>query len=150
MTTASLVMGSSITLRRTGRGIRPDGSSFSLLGLLSLLRRPALAYGFDRAAIRFSVIVARKGRWFVDAFPDSDELTGADVATFSGGGELWEAKSDFCSASVLATGTGMTAGLFMSTTFTVRRNAICRAARKRRLSLNARGAGHGGHARPSP
>jgi hypothetical protein len=48
-------------------------------------------------------------------------------------------KSDFCSASVFATDTGATTGLFMPMTFAVSRNAVCRAARSRRLSRNARG-----------
>lgn len=110
---------------------------------------PALSYGFDRATLRFSVIVARTGRWVGVAVSGTGELTGVDVATFPGGGEPSAVKSEFCSASVLATGAGLMTGLFMSMTFTLSRNAICRVARERRLSLSAHGMGHGGHARPS-
>jgi hypothetical protein len=110
---------------------------------------PALAYGFDRATTRFSVIVALTGRWVGDAFSGSDELTGVDVATFPGGGEPSAVKSEFCSTSVLATGAGMMTGLFISMTFTLSRSAICRAARERRLSLSAHCVGHGSHARSS-
>ena len=52
-----------------------------------LLTRPALAYGFDRTVIRFSVIVARTGRWVRVAFSGSGELAGVDVETFPGGDE---------------------------------------------------------------
>ena len=113
-----------------------------------LLTPPGLAYGFDRAASRFSVMVPRTCRWVGVAVFGSGELTGVDVETFPGGGEPSAVKSEFCSASVLATGTGMTMDLFMSTTFTLRRNAIYMAARERRLSLSAHGVGYGGHARP--
>jgi hypothetical protein len=57
-------------------------------------------------------------------------------------------KSDFCSASVFATGTGATTGLFMPMTFAVSRNAVCRAARERRLSPNAHGIKDRGLASP--
>ena len=144
MTTVWPVMGCDITSMQTCHGNKSDGQS-----VVGLLTPPALAYGFDRAATRFSLIVARTGRWVGDACSGSDELTGADVATFPGGGEPSAVKCDFCSASVLATGTGVTAGLFMPMTFTLRRSAICRVARERRLSLSAHGFGHGDHDRLS-
>jgi hypothetical protein len=59
-------------------------------------------------------------------------------------------KSDFCSASVFATGTGATTGLFMPMTFVLRPNGICRTAGGRRLSLNAHGGKVNGHAGPPP
>ena len=116
------------------------------VGLLTL---SALAYGFDRAGTRFSVIVARTGRWVGDALCGSGELTGVDVETFPGSGEPSAVKSDFCSASVFATGTGVTAVLVMPMAFTLRRNAPCRVTRERRLCLSAHVAGHRGLARPS-
>ena len=103
---------------------------------------PALAYGFNRAKTRFSVIVALTGRLGGNAFSGSDELIGVDVATFPGGGETSAVKSEFCSASVFARGAGMMTGLFISMTYALSRNAICRAALERRLSLSAQSPPH--------
>lgn len=100
---------------------------------------PSSVYGLARAAMRFSVIVSRTGRSVGASFCGSGESTGIDGETFPGGGEPSAVKSDFCSASVFATGTGATTGLFMPMTFAMSRNAACKAARKRRLSLNAHG-----------
>lgn len=112
------------------------------------LTPPGLDYGFDGVASRFSVIVPRTGRWVGVADFECGEPAGVDVETFPGGGEPSAVKSDFCSASVLATGAGMITGLFMSRAFTLKRNVICSAARERRLSLSAHGLGHSGHNQP--
>jgi hypothetical protein len=103
------------------------------------LTLPSSVYGLARAATRFSVIVARTGRSAGVACSGSGEPAGVDVETFPGGGEPSAVKSDFCCASVFATGTGATTGLLMPITFAVSRNAVSRAARERRLSLNAHG-----------
>lgn len=109
-----------------------------------LLTRPDSVYRLARAATCFSVIVARTGRWVGAAFPGLGDLTGVDVETFPGGGELSAVKSDFCSASVFAMGTGFTTGSFIPMTFAARGNAPCRTVRGRRLSLNAHDVHHSG------
>jgi hypothetical protein len=97
------------------------------------------AYGFAAAGARLSLIVPRTVAWGGFAAPNSGELTGIAVETFPGGGEPSAVKSDFCSASVFATGTGVTAGLFMSRTIALRRNAPCRAVADHRLFPGAHG-----------
>lgn len=97
------------------------------------------AYVAARAAIHFNVIVARTGRLVGVDFPGTGGLTAVDVETVAG--EPSGLDSDLCSASVSTTGPGVTMGLFMPMTFSVRRNAACKAVRVRRLSLNAHGVG---------
>ena len=109
---------------------------------------PGLAYGFDRATSCFSVIVPRTGRWVGIAVFECGRPTGVDVETFPGGGEPSAVKSDFCSASVLATGAGMTTGLSMLAAFTSRKNVSCRVVRDRRLSVSAHDVCRSGHNRP--
>jgi hypothetical protein len=57
-------------------------------------------------------------------------------------------KSDFCSTRDFATGKGVTTRLFMQITFTLRRTATVRVARKPRLSLTAHDAGRRGYGKP--
>lgn len=114
------------------------------------LTLPSPVYGLARAAIRFSVIVARTDCLAGVPLSGSGESTGVDVETFPGGGAPSAVKSDFCSASVFATGTGATTGLFMPMTFALKRNGIFRAASGRRLSLNAHGGKVNGQASPPP
>jgi hypothetical protein len=113
---------------------------------LEPLTSPMSVYVRASAATRFSAIVLRTGRPRGVAASASGDPTGFDVETFPGGGEPSAVKSDFCSASVFATGTGTgtgtATGLFMPMTFEMSRDGVCRAARERRLSLNA----HGGKA----
>lgn len=109
-----------------------------------LLTRPDSAYRLVRAATGFSVIVARTGRGVGAAFSGLGDLTGVDVQTFPGGGEPSAVKSEFCSASVFAMGTGLTTGFFIPMTFAVRGSAACRAVRDRRLSHDAHDVHHSG------
>jgi hypothetical protein len=97
------------------------------------------AYGFATAAARLILLVPRLD---VDGGRDAANLggvAGIAVATMPGGGEPSAVKSDFCSVSVFATGKGLIAGLFMSSTFAVVRNGSCKAAAERCLFPSAHG-----------
>jgi hypothetical protein len=109
-----------------------------------LLTRSDSDYLLACAVTRFSVIVPRTGRGVVAAFPGSGELKGVDVETFPGGGEPSAVKSDVCSASVFAIGTGLTTRFFMSMTSAVTRNAACRSVHDHRLSPDAHDVHHNG------
>ena len=93
-------------------------------------------YRLARAVRCFSVIVPRTGRCAGVTFAGSVRWTGIDVATFPGGGDPSAVKSDFCSASVFALGTGLTTGSFMAGTFAEGRSAAFRGIRARRLCLD--------------
>lgn len=98
-----------------------------------------LTYRLAAAGASLSMIVPRTVAGGGLGAPTSGELTGIAEQTFPGGGEPSAVKSGFCSASVFATGTGVTAGLFLPRTCAVRRNAPCRAAADCRLFPSANG-----------
>jgi hypothetical protein len=97
------------------------------------------AYGFVAAGARLSLIVPLTLAGGGLATPNPGALAGIAVETFPGGGEPSAVKSDFCSVSVSATDSGVTAGLFMPRTLAVRRNAPCRAVAHHRLFPSAHG-----------